>query len=463
MLRAGFGRTGTTACAFAGENFSPAEQTDLTTPSKPRPRSTAIFHRAQELLPGGVNSPVRAFRSVGGTPLIAERGSGAHIFDADGNEYIDYIGSWGALILGHAQPAVVRAIADQAARGTSFGMTTELEVELAGIIVRAMPAIETLRFVSSGTEAAMSAVRLARAATGRNYIVKFNGCYHGHADSFLSEAGSGLATLGIPASPGVPQAIAELTINVPYNNTAAVEEAFARHRGHIAAAIVEPVAANMGVVPPEGSFLPDLREITRREGALLLIDEVITGFRVAHGGAQSLFKIQPDLTLLGKIIGGGLPVAAYGGRRDLMKLVAPAGSVYQAGTLSGNPLAMRAGIETLRQLEEPGFYEELDRKSARLVEGLQQIVREGKYPVQLSAFGSLLTLFFAAEPVRDFESAKRADAGKFAAYFWEMLNRWVLLAPSQFEAAFVSAAHTAEDIDRTIAACRESLAAVFPS
>jgi len=292
--------------------------------------------------------------------------------------------------------------------------------------------------------------------------VKFNGCYHGHADSFLSEAGSGLATLGIPASPGVPAAIAELTLNVPFNNIAAVEQAFGGHGGEIAAVIVEPVAANMGVVPPEKNFLHDLRKIARREGALLIFDEVITGFRLAHGGAQALFSISPDLTLLGKIIGGGLPVAAYGGRRDLMKLVAPSGSVYQAGTLSGNPLAMRAGIETLRQLETPGFYQELDRESGRLAEGLRAILRERKTPVQLSAFGSLLTLFFTAEPVRDFESARRSDTSKFASFFWEMLNRGILLAPSQFEAAFVSGAHTAGDIDRTIAACRESLAAVFP-
>jgi glutamate-1-semialdehyde 2,1-aminomutase len=433
----------------------------LTTPSKLRPRSTAIFERAQQILPGGVNSPVRAFRSVGGTPLVVERGSGAHIFDADGNEYIDYIGSWGPLILGHAHPAVVKAIADQAARGTSFGMTTELEIELAQMIQRAMPALEMLRFVSSGTEAAMSAVRVARAATNRNYIVKFNGCYHGHADSFLSEAGSGLATLGIPASPGVPAAIAGLTLNIPYNSTAAVEKVFASHRGEIAAVIVEPVAANMGVVPPEGKFLEDLREVTKRESALLIIDEVITGFRVARGGAQSLFGIAPDLTLLGKIIGGGLPVAAYGGRRDLMKLVAPSGSVYQAGTLSGNPLAMRAGIETLRQLEAPGFYEELGRKSAKLVEGLESVLRAGKFPVQLSAFGSLLTLFFTAQPVRNFESAKTSDTAKFSAYFWEMLNRGILLAPSQFEAAFVSAAHSPEDLERTVAACGDSLKVVF--
>ena len=433
----------------------------MTSPVKPRPRSVAIFARAQGIFPGGVNSPVRAFRSVGGTPLIIDHASGSRIFDVDGNEYLDFIGSWGPLILGHAHPAVVRAIADQAARGTTFGMTTELEVELAASIQRAMPAMEKLRFVSSGTEAAMSAVRLARAATARNYIVKFNGCYHGHADSFLSEAGSGLATLGIPASPGVPPAIAALTLNIPYNDSRAVEQVFAAHAGEIAAVIVEPIAANMGVVAPEGSFLSDLREITRRAGTLLIIDEVITGFRVARGGAQGLLGIEPDLTLLGKIIGGGLPVAAYGGRRDLMDLIAPSGSVYQAGTLSGNPLAMRAGIETLRVLEAPGFYQALAEKSAHLVAGLRRMLAERKYPVQLSAFGSLLTLFFSPEPVRDFETAKRADAQRYAAFFWEMLNRGILLAPSQFEAAFVSAAHSLQDLDRTTDACRESLAAVF--
>ena len=433
----------------------------MTTPAKPRPRSAAIFARAQELFPGGVNSPVRAFRSVGGTPLIIDHASGSRIVDVDGNEYLDFIGSWGPLILGHAHPAVVRAIADQAARGTTFGMTTELEVELAGSIPRAMPSMEKLRFVSSGPEAAMSAVRLARAATGRNYIVKFNGCYHGHADSFLSEAGSGLATLGIPASPGVPPAVAALTLNIPYNDSRAVEQVFAAHAGEIAAVIVEPIAANMGVVAPEGNFLPDLREITCRAGALLIIDEIITGFRVAREGAQGLLGIAPDLTLLGKIIGGGLPVAAYGGRRDLMELIAPSGTVYQAGTLSGNPLAMRAGIETLRILEAPGFYEALAEKSAHLVAGLTRILAERKYPVQLSAFGSLLTLFFSPEPVRDFETAKRSDAKRYAAFFWEMLNRGILLAPSQFEAAFVSAAHSIQDLDRTTDACHESLTAVF--
>jgi glutamate-1-semialdehyde 2,1-aminomutase len=433
----------------------------VTATAKPRPRSAAIFDRAQQLFPGGVNSPVRAFRSVGGTPLIIERGSGSRIYDVDGNEYLDFIGSWGPLILGHAHPAVVHVIAEQAARGATFGMTTELEAELAGSIQRAIPSMEKLRFVSSGTEAAMSAIRLARAATGRNYIVKFNGCYHGHADSFLSQAGSGLATLGIPASPGVPPAVAALTLNVPYNDSSAVEQIFSAHPDEVAAVIVEPIAANMGVVPSEGSFLQDLREITRRAGALLIFDEVITGFRVARGGAQSLFGLEPDLTLLGKIIGGGLPAAAYGGRREVMDRVAPSGSVYQAGTLAGNPLAMRAGIETLRVLEMPGFYQDLDKKSERLAAGFSRTLEGGKYPLQLRAFHSLLTLFFSPTPVRDFETAKLSDSARYAAFFWEMLNRGILVAPSQYEAAFVSAAHSTQDLDRTIDACRESLAAVF--
>jgi len=437
------------------------------TPPKPTPLplshslSDALFHEAQKVLVGGVNSPVRAFGAVGGTPLIFDHGAGARVFDADGNGYLDFVGSWGPLILGHTHPDVVAAVQDQAARGSSFGMTTELEIELARKIIRALPTIENVRFVSSGTEATMSALRLARAATGRNYVVKFEGCYHGHADSFLSQAGSGLATLGIPASPGVPEAIAALTLNVPFNNSAAVEEAFAKHSGEIAAVIVEPIAANMGVVPPEGSFLRDLREITLRDGALLLMDEVITGFRVAYGGAQSLFSIAPDITILGKIIGGGLPVAAYGGRRELMRNVAPAGKVYQAGTLSGNPLAMRAGIETLRVLERPGFYEDLHRKSARLVQGLDQLLQGGNLPVRMNSVGSLLTLFFTPVPVRDFESAKHSDTARFAAFFWEMLKRGVFLPPSQYEAWFVSAAHTVEDLDQTVQACRDSFEVVF--
>ena len=413
------------------------------------------------MLVGGVNSPVRAFRSVGGTPLVMTRGSGARIEDADGNSYLDYVGSWGPLILGHAHPAVVAAVAEQAARGTSFGMTSELELELARMITRAMPSIEMIRFVSSGTEAAMSAARLARGATGRPLLVKFSGCYHGHADPFLSEAGSGLATLGIPASPGVPEAIAALTINVPYNDIAALERAFGEHGGQIAAVFVEPIAANMGVVLPEGAFLRELSALARSHGALVVCDEVITGFRVAHGGAQAVYGIQPDLTILGKIIGGGLPVAAYGGRRELMKQVAPLGAVYQAGTLSGNPLAMRAGIETLRRLEPTGFYEELNRRSRRLTEGIAGLAAKHGWPVCLNASGSLATLFFTPGPVRNFDEAKRADTAKYARFFWEMLDHGVFLAPSQFEAMFVSAAHTDEDIDRTIDACAVSLRAVF--
>ena len=421
-------------------------------------RSESLFHDAESVLVGGVNSPVRAFRSVGGTPLIITRGSGARIEDADGNSYLDFVGSWGPLILGHAHPAVVAAIADQAARGTSFGMTSELEPELARLICRAMPSIEMIRFVSSGTEAAMSAARLARGATGRPLLIKFSGCYHGHADPFLSEAGSGLVTLGIPASPGVPEAVAALTINVPFNDSAAVARAFAEHPGEIAAIFVEPIAANMGVVLPEGSFLHDLRELTRRHGALLVFDEVITGFRVARGGAQALYGIEPDLTILGKIIGGGLPVAAYGGRRELMCHIAPLGQVYQAGTLSGNPLAMRAGIETLRQIEAPGFYEELERKSRLLTGGLAALLTEPGYPGCVNFRGSLATLFFTPGPVRNFDDAKRADTTRYARFFWSMLNRGIFLAPSQFEAMFVNAALTDADIAATLAAIRESLA-----
>jgi len=431
------------------------------TPPKSHLRSEEIFRQAEAVLVGGVNSPVRAFRSVGGTPLVMARGSGARIEDVDGNSYLDYVGSWGPLILGHAHPAIVAAVADQAARGTSFGMTTELELELARLIVRAMPSIEMVRFVSSGTEAAMSAARLARGSTGRSHLVKFSGCYHGHADPFLSEAGSGLATLGIPASPGVPEQIAALTINLPYNDSAAVERAFAERPAQIAAVFVEPIAANMGVVLPETTFLRDLRELTRRYGALLVFDEVITGFRAARGGAQALYAIRPDLTILGKIIGGGLPVAAYGGRRDLMMQVAPAGQIYQAGTLSGNPLAMRAGIETLRQLEPQGFYHELNRKGSAMMEGIAAHIAERRYPASVSGGGSLATLFFTPGPVRNFDDAKRSDTVRYARFFWQMLDRGFFLAPSQFEAMFVSAAHTDNDIDLTLAAVAESLAAVF--
>jgi len=426
-----------------------------------RNRSQEIFRQAEQLLVGGVNSPVRAFKAVGGEPLVIDSAAGAHLLDADGNEYIDYVCSWGALILGHAHPEVTAALAEQARRGTSYGMTSELEVELARSIVRALPALEMIRFVSSGTEATMSAIRVARAFTGRNLILKFEGCYHGHADSFLSQAGSGLATLGIASSPGVPPSFAELTLNASYNDIPAVEKLFASHPKQIAAAIVEPVAANMGVVPPTSKFLPELRELTRRNGALLIFDEVISGFRLAYGGAQTVFGIEPDITTLGKIIGGGLPAAAYGGRRDIMRLVAPLGPVYQAGTLSGNPLAMRAGIETLRLLAARGFYEDLNQKAERLVAGLREALDSSGVVGQLNSAGSLATLFFSPQPVRDYEGAKKSDTRRFAAFFTEMLDRGVFLAPSQFEALFVSAAHTEEDIDRTLAACRESLKAVL--
>jgi glutamate-1-semialdehyde 2,1-aminomutase len=424
---------------------------------RPRTRSQSIFREGEKVLVGGVNSPVRAFRAVGGEPLVIERAAGARIWDADGNEYLDYVGSWGAMILGHAHPAVTAAISDQAGRGTSFGMTAELEIQLAQAISRAMPALEMVRFVSSGTEATMSAIRLARAFTKRDFILKFEGCYHGHADSFLSQAGSGLATFGIAASPGVPQAVAELTLNAPYNDLAAVEAIFARHPGKIAAIIVEPVAANMGVVAPAPGFLAGLRDITRRDGALLIFDEVITGFRLALGGAQSLFGIQPDLTTIGKIIGGGLPVAAYGGRRDIMQNVAPLGPVYQAGTLAGNPLAMRAGIATLEQLAAPGFYESLERKSGRLLKGVKDALAASGMPGQINAVGSLATLFFTPERVSDYVGAKKSDTKRYAAFFNAMLDRGVFLAPSQYEAMFVSAAHTEADIDRTLDIFRESL------
>jgi glutamate-1-semialdehyde 2,1-aminomutase len=426
---------------------------------KERLNSQEIFRRASDVLVGGVNSPVRAFRAVGGDPIIVDHAAGAHLWDADGNEYIDYVCSWGALILGHSHPKIVQAIADQARRGTSYGMPTELEVELASRIREALPSCEKVRFVSSGTEATMSVVRLARAATGRDLIVKFEGCYHGHSDSFLSEAGSGLATLGIAACPGVPQSLAALTLNAPYNDIEAVEKIFDQNRGKIAAVIVEPVAANMGVVPPAEGFLHGLRDLTTRHGALLIFDEVITGFRVCYGGAQTLFDIAPDLTTLGKIIGAGLPVAAYGGRRDLMDQVAPLGPVYQAGTLSGNPLAMSAGIASLELLAAPGFYDSLDAQAKRLGDGIVVALWETGTPATAVRLGSLLTLFFSREPVSDYTGAKKCDTKRFAAFFQAMLDRGVFLAPSQFEAAFVSAAHSDADIDRTIAACRESLAA----
>jgi len=417
-----------------------------------RQRSREIFERAEKVLVGGVNSPVRAFRSVGGEPLVIDRASGPFLYDADGNELLDYVCSWGAIILGHSNRAVADAIADQAQRGTSFGVTTELELELATLITRAIPFLEKIRFVSSGTEATMSAVRLARAVTKRDFIVKFEGCYHGHADSFLSQAGSGLAEC-----PGVPQALAGLTLNVPYNDLQAVEKVFATHKGKIAAVIVEPIAANMGVVPPESGFLEGLREIAHRDAALLIVDEVITGFRLRNGSAQELLGIEGDLTTLGKIIGGGVPVAAYGGRAELMNHVAPLGLVYQAGTLAGNPLAMRAGIAALGELTKPGLYEEMARLAERLVRGLRAELESAEIPAQINAIGSLATVFFTEGPVRNYAGAKRSDTRRYARFFREMLARGVFFAPSQFEAAFLSAAHTSGNIDRTLAAAQEAL------
>jgi glutamate-1-semialdehyde 2,1-aminomutase len=419
-----------------------------------------LFEEAQKILVGGVNSPVRAFKAVGGDPLVVERAAGAHLFDVDGNEYIDYVCSWGAMILGHAHPAVTAAIQDQASRGTSYGMTTALEAELARAIRGVMPSLEMLRFVSSGTEATMSAVRLARAFTKRDYILKFDGGYHGHADSFLSQAGSGLATLGIASSPGVPESFAALTLNATYNDVASVERLFDAHRGKIAAVIVEPVAANMGVVPPAEGFLRGLRDLTKKHGALLIFDEVISGFRLAHGGAQAVYSIQPDLTTLGKIIGGGLPAAVYGGRAELMKNVAPLGPVYQAGTLSGNPLAMRAGIETLKQLDASDFYDQLNRKAEKLVAGIGGAIAKSGIHARVNAAGSLLTLFFTGGAVANYDDAKKSDTRLFGEFFLHLLERGIFLPPSQFEALFVSAAHSDSDIDCTIAACTESLQAL---
>ena len=416
-----------------------------------------MFEEAKRLIPGGVNSPVRAFRGVGGTPRFIARGAGSRVWDVDGNSYIDYVASWGPLILGHAHPSVVEAVQGAAKEGTSFGAPTEREVELARLVVEAIPSVEMVRFVNSGTEATMSALRLARAFTGREKIVKFDGGYHGHADGLLANMGSGGLTLGVPASPGVPAATAAGTLSARYNDLASVEALFAANGDDIAAVIVEPVAGNMGVVPPRPGFLEGLRAITRRHGALLIFDEVITGFRVAYGGAQSLYGVQPDLTCLGKIVGGGLPVGAYGGRREIMERVSPTGPVYQAGTLSGNPIAMAAGIATLRALQQPGVYDDLERKAARLHQGLKEAAAEAGVPATVNRVGSMLTAFFVDVDVEDYESAKRADTARYAAFFHAMLAEGVYLAPSQFEAAFVSTAHTDEDIERTVLAARKAL------
>jgi glutamate-1-semialdehyde 2,1-aminomutase len=423
-------------------------------------RSEALFARSRELMPGGVSSPVRAFNAVGGTPRFIARGEGAYLFDVDGNRYIDYVLSWGPLILGHAAPAVVSAIQETAARGASFGAPTEAELRLAELIVGAVPSIEMVRFVNSGTEATMSALRLARAATNRMKIVKFAGGYHGHADMLLVAAGSGALTLGTPDSPGVPPGATRETLVAPYNDLAAVERLFSQYPEEIAAVIVEPVAGNMGCVPPAPGFLEGLRALARDRGALLIFDEVMTGFRVAHGGAQATSGIAPDLTCLGKIVGGGLPAAAYGGRREIMALVAPSGPVYQAGTLSGNPLAMAAGAAQLEALRAPGIYERLDALTARLCDGIAQAAREAGVPVFQTRAGSMFGTFFTGEPVADEASAKRSDTRAYATFFHAMLDAGVYLAPSQFEAGFLSLAHTEEDISRTVEAARHAFARV---
>ena len=419
-------------------------------------RSRALFAQAKEILPGGVDSPVRAFASVGGTPLFARRGSGAKIEDADGNRYTDYVMSWGPLIHGHAPAGLVKALDAAARRGTSFGAPSSLEHELGALVRTLMPSMERVRFVSSGTEAAMSAVRVARAFTGRDRIIKFEGCYHGHGDAFLVKAGSGATTLGIPTSPGVPAAVAADTLLARYNDLPSVAALFRKHRRSIAAVIVEPVAGNMGVVPPADGFLAGLRELASRHGALLIFDEVISGFRVAAGGAQAVFKVRPDLTCLGKIIGGGLPVGAYGGRGDIMSLVAPAGPVYQAGTLSGNPLAMTAGLWALKRLS-PALYGNLARRGSALAAGLADAARAANVHVQVNAFGSLLTPFFTDAPVRDYASALKANTAAYGAFFHGMLARGVYPPPSQFEAWFLSAAHDDRDVARTIAAARGAM------
>jgi glutamate-1-semialdehyde 2,1-aminomutase len=419
--------------------------------------SKRLFAAAQRVIPGGVNSPVRAFRSVGGDPFFVARGEGARLWDVDGRSYIDFVGSWGPLILGHAPSGVVEAVAAAAARGTSYGAPTPGEVELAELVTAAYPSMEMVRLVSSGTEAAMSALRVARGATGRDVLVKFEGGYHGHADSLLVKAGSGGATFGVPDSGGVPGALAALTLTVAFNDLDAVRDLFRRRGGEIAAVIVEPVAGNMGVVPPRPGFLEALREETARHGALLIFDEVITGFRVAFGGAQARYGVRPDLTCLGKIIGGGLPVGAYGGARRIMEHVSPLGSVYQAGTLSGNPLAVAAGLATLRALTDTSVYTRLEALGARLEQGMRGAAEKHGVPVTVNRVGSMLTTFFTPGPVTDYASAKRSDAERYGRFFRGMLERGVYVAPSQFEAAFVSLAHTEADVDAAARAATEAL------
>ncbi|MEN6370464.1 MAG: glutamate-1-semialdehyde 2,1-aminomutase [Armatimonadota bacterium] len=418
-------------------------------------RSKELFDKAQKLIPGGVNSPVRAFKSVGGEPVFIKKGEGSRMIDEDGNSYVDYVSSWGPLIFGHAHPRIVEAIKQAAECGTTFGASTAAEVTLAEMIVGAMASVEMVRLVNSGTEAVMSAIRLARGFTRRNRIIKFEGGYHGHSDSLLAKAGSGVATLGMPDSAGVPPNLTVDTITLPYNNVEAVRAAVALYGKSIACIIVEPVAGNMGVIPPNPGFLESLRQITAENGILLIFDEVITGFRLAYGGAQERFGVTPDITTMGKIIGGGLPMGAYGGRRDIMEFVAPSGPVYQAGTLSGNPLAVAAGIEMLKMLQEPGVYDQLEEKGLMFAKGLANAAASAGVDVRINAIGSMSTLFFTDKEVTDYESAKTSDTARYASFFKGMLERGFYFAPSQFEAAFVSMAHSEEDINATIDAARD--------
>ncbi len=421
-------------------------------------RSRTEFERACRVIPGGVNSPARAFGAVGGVPPFIDRGEGCHLFDIDGNRYIDYVASWGPHILGHRHPAVIAALEEALRHGTSFGAPTVAETELAELIVQAVPSIEKVRMVNSGTEATMSAIRVARGFTGRDLIVKFAGCYHGHVDALLVQAGSGALTHGTPSSPGVPQGCTKDTLVLPFNDTQRFADLMRRRGDAVAAVIVEPVVGNMGCVLPEPDFLPTLRDECSRCGAVLIFDEVMTGFRVAYGGAQSRFSVTPDITTLGKIVGGGLPVGAYGGRAEIMDCVSPVGPVYQAGTLSGNPLAVAAGAAMLRALQQPGLYEELERRTTRLVAGLREAAESAGVPTQVSQCGSMFTVFFTDHAVRDYEDARRCDTGRFARYFWKMLERGIYLPCSQFEANFVSAAHDDDAIETTLQAARAAFA-----
>ncbi|MGB5594144.1 MAG: glutamate-1-semialdehyde 2,1-aminomutase [Crocosphaera sp.] len=429
----------------------------VSTTSLKTTKSEEIFAAAQKLMPGGVNSPVRAFKSVGGQPIVFERVKGAYIWDVDGNQYIDYVGTWGPAICGHAHPEVIAALHEALDKGTSFGAPCLLENVLAQMVIDAVPSIEIVRFVNSGTEACMSVLRLMRAFTGRNKIIKFEGCYHGHADMFLVKAGSGVATLGLPDSPGVPKSTTANTLTAPYNDLEAVKTLFAENPDTIAGVILEPVVGNSGFVVPDAGFLEGLRELTKEYGALLVFDEVMTGFRLSYGGAQQKFGVTPDLTTLGKVIGGGLPVGAYGGRKDIMSMVAPAGPMYQAGTLSGNPLAMTAGIKTLELLQKPGSYEALEAITQKLSDGLLKVAKDAGHSVCGGYVGAMFGLFFTEGPVRNYDDAKKSDLAKFGRFHRGMLERGVYLAPSQFEAGFTSLAHTTEDIDRTLAAAKDVL------